>query len=92
MPERISEAALLMRSPRGLMAGEGLNLGGAGLGCLLDELAGVVDEDLDPRGGQSHLDRARLGFTARYGLVEHEGRTAQVKPGDTAKVPQLGGA
>jgi hypothetical protein len=52
------------------MIGEGLNLGGAGLGCLLDELAGVVDEDLDARGGQSHLDRAWLGFSARYGLVE----------------------
>jgi hypothetical protein len=74
------------------MAGEGLNVSGAGLGRLLDELAGVVDEDLDPRGGQSDVDRTWLGFPARYGLVEHERCPAQVKPGDTAKVPQFGGA
>jgi hypothetical protein len=92
VPERIGEAALLVRSPRGLVADEGLNVGGAGLGCLLDELAGVIDEDLDSRGGQSRLDRAWLGSPSRYGLVEHEGRTAQVQPGYAAEVPQFGDA
>jgi hypothetical protein len=74
------------------MASERLNVSGTGLGCLLDELARVVDEDLDPRGGKAHLDRTWLGFSAWYGLVEHERCPAQVKPGNTAKVPQFGGA
>ena len=73
------------------MADERLNLGGAGAGCPLDELARVIDEDFDPRRGQADLDRAWLCFPSRYGLVEHEWRIAEVKTGDTAEVPKLGG-
>jgi len=44
------------------------------------------------RSRQSGFDRAWLGFPARYRLVEHEGCTAQLEPGDTTEVPQFGGA
>jgi|HubBroStandDraft_6_1064221.scaffolds.fasta_scaffold485415_2 hypothetical protein len=92
MPERIREPSLAMGSPRDLMIGERLYVGSAGVGGSIDEAAGFIDEDLDPRGGQPNIGRARLARLAWYGLVDKEWSAVQIKAGNSAQVPEFAGA
>jgi hypothetical protein len=92
MSERIREAALTVNSPRGLMIRRRLYRRRAVLSSVIDEAARLIDEDLDPCGGEAHVGRARLRVPARYGLVNEERRAADVEPGYSAEVPELGRA
>ncbi len=92
MPERIGETSLAMGSPRDLMIGERLDVRSAGVGRSIDEPAGFIDEDLDPRGGQPNGGRARLTRLAWYGLVHKEWSAVQIKAGNSAQIPEFAGA
>src|SRR5271170_388923 len=78
MSERISEAALAMDSPRGLVIHWGLHRRRAGLASMIDEAARFINEDLDPRGGQADVGRARLCLPAWHGLVNEERRAVDM--------------
>jgi hypothetical protein len=78
MPERIRETSLAMSSPRDFMLREGFYVGSAGFGGAIDEAAGFVGEDFDPRGGQPNLDRARLARLAWHSLVDEEWSPVQM--------------
>ena len=89
MPERIREASLAMSSPRGLMIRGRLCIRRAGFGGAIDEAAGFLDEDFDPRGGQPNVGRARLSRLAWYSLVHEEWGAVQMETGNSAQVPEL---
>jgi hypothetical protein len=91
MSERIREASLAMSSPRSLMIRERFYLCSAGFGGAIDETAGFIDEDFDPRGGQPNVGRARLARLAWYSLVHEEWGAVQVKAGNSAQVPEFAG-
>ena len=92
MSERISEAALAMSSPRGFVVRGGFYRCRAGLASVIDEAAWLINEDLDPRGGQTDVGRARLCLPAWYSLVNEERRAVDMEPGNSAEVPELGRA
>lgn len=92
MSERIGEAALAMHSPRGFMVGRGFYRRRAGLPRVINEAVWFINEDLDPRGGQAGVARALLCLPAWYSLVNEERRAVDLKAGNSAEVPQLGGA
>ena len=92
MSERIREPSLAMTSPRRFVVRGRFYRSRARLGSAIDETAGLIDEDLDPRGRQSDLGRARLCLAARHSLVNEERGAVEMKPGDSAQVPELGGA
>ena len=85
MPERIREASLAMGSPRRFMIGERLDVRCAGVGGSIDEPAGFIDEDLDPRGGQPNVGRARLARPAGYCLVHEEWGAVQIQAGNAPR-------
>lgn len=87
MSERIGEAALAMDSPRGFVIRGGLNRRRAGLASTIDEAVRVIDENLDPRGRQAHVDRALLCLPARDSLVNEERRAAYMEPCNSTEVP-----
>lgn len=89
MSERISEAALAMDSPGGFVIREWFYRRRAGLDSLIDEAIWFINKDLDPRGGQADIGRARLPLAAWYSLVNEERRTVDVEPGNSAEVPEL---
>lgn len=92
MSKRIGEAALAMDSPRSFVIRGGFYRRCAGLAGVIDEAVWVIDEDLDPRGGQADVGRARLCLAAWYSLVNEERRAVDVEPGNSPKVPELGRA
>ena len=87
MPERIRETSLAMASPGGFMIGERLYVRSAGVGGSIDEAAGFIDEDFDPRGGQPNVGRARLARLTWYSLVHEERGTVQMKAGNVLYQP-----
>ena len=89
MPEGISEAPLHMRPPRDFMVCRILYVCCSGLSGAMDQFVGVIDENLDTRRGQPHMAWARLCRLARYGFVQKERCSIQVKPRDPTEVPQL---
>ena len=89
MPERIREASLPVCSPRGLVHGHVLDVRRTMSSRAVDQVVGIVDEYLDPRGGQPDFGRARLTFFAWYCFVQKERRATQVEPGHPIQVPQL---
>src|ERR1700712_453320 len=91
MAKWIGEAALTVQAPRRFVCGYRFHVRRAGLRSPFDEFFGFVDENLDPGGGQSHSYWARLPIFSRHGCVDEEWGAAEVKPSDTAKVPQLAG-
>jgi len=60
--------------------------GCARCGSAIDELIWLIDKDLDPRGGQINVGRARLCLAARYSLVNEERGAVDMKPGNSAEV------
>ena len=89
MPERVREPSLAMLSPRGFVIDRSLYVGRAGFGGAIDEMAGFLDEEFDPRGGQANVGRARLFRLAGYGFVHEEWSALHMKSGNAAQVPQL---
>jgi hypothetical protein len=87
MAERIRETSLAMGAPRGLMIRGWLHVRCAGFGGAIDEAVGLIDEDLDPRGGQSNVGRARLARLAWHGLVHEERSALEMKARNTAEIP-----
>jgi hypothetical protein len=89
MPERIREASLAMSSPRGFTIGGRLYIRRAGFGGAIDEAAGLINEDFDPRSGQPNFRRARLSHLSCYSLVHEEWGAVQIKAGNSTQVPEL---
>lgn len=92
MSERISEAALAMDSPRGFVIRGGFYRRRGGLASLIDEAVWIINEDLDPRGGEADIRRAQLCLPAWYSLVNEEWRAVYMETGNSAEVPELGRA
>lgn len=89
MPERIREPSLAMSSPRGFAIDRRLYVGRAGFGGAIDEVARLIDEELDPGGGQPNVGRARLFRLAWYGLMYEEWGAVYMKAGHASQVPEL---
>jgi len=92
MPGGIGKASLPMNSPRRFVIRGRLYGRCAGCASAIDEPIRLIHEYLDPRGGQSDVDRARLDLAAWHGLVHEERGTIDMKPGNSAEVPKLGRA
>ena len=92
MPGGIGKASLPMNSPRRFVIRGRLYGRCAGCASAIDEPIRLIDEYLDPRGGQSDVDRARLDLAAWHGLVNEERGAIDMKPGNAAEVPKLGRA
>ena len=92
MSERIPEAALSMSSPRNFVLDERFYVCRPALGRAIDQIARVIEEDLDSRRGQPGVGWARLPRLSWNDLVHEERGAAQMEAGDSAEVPEFASA
>lgn len=80
MSERIGEAVLMMDSPLCFVIRGGFYRGRPSLGSTIDEAARLINENLNARGGQADVGRARLCRPAWYRLVTKNGAPSRWSP------------